>query len=93
LPPSNWEYLARNNCYFSLAFSEARIEIAKVVLFSSSFLTIDNNIMNRNEISERWRALQELLLALPLEDVKYLRRHIVAIEKYLMKKLERSKEQ
>jgi hypothetical protein len=49
--------------------------------------------MNRNEISERWRALQELLLALPLEDVKYLRRHIVAIEKYLMKKLERSKEQ
>jgi hypothetical protein len=49
--------------------------------------------MNRNDIAKRWRALQELLLALSIEDVKYLRRHIIAIEKYLMKKLERSKEQ
>lgn len=49
--------------------------------------------MTTIEVVERWRALQELMLVLPIEDFKQIRGHIIAIEKYLMRELERSNEQ
>jgi hypothetical protein len=47
--------------------------------------------MTTIEVAERWRAFQELMSAMDIEDVRELRRHLQYIEKWLLRELERSK--
>jgi len=49
--------------------------------------------MTTIEVAKLWQAFQELLREMELDDIQALKRHIFAIEKYLMRELERSKRQ